>query len=239
MSGDLDSGTPPEVPVQTSSMRMVASLGIAGALAGLLIAVVYSVTLEPIEAHKAEVLRRAVSEVLNDPARYETLYATTQGISDAAPAATEDGNATERIYVGFDAEERVKGVAVKAAAAGFQDLITLIYGFDPASGKLLGMKVLESKETPGLGDKIQKDLSFLAQFHGATPPLAAVKRGTGAPGEIDAITGATISSRAVVRIINQSLARLRAPIEARFIGAPSIGGSVEAPGEATVAETSP
>ncbi len=107
-------------------------------------------------------------------------------------------------------------MAVKAAAAGFQDIITLIYGFDPTSGKLLGMKVLGSKETPGLGDKIEKDLSFVAEFDGAVPPLAAVKRPTGAPGEIDAITGATISSRAIVRIINQSLARLRTPIEAHF-----------------------
>jgi electron transport complex protein RnfG len=194
---------------------MISSLGAAGAAAGLLIVLVFGVTKEPIERYKAEVLRLAVSEVLNDPARYETLYVTSDGAIEASvPAGTE--SEAKKIYVGFDADGHATGVAVKDGAAGFQDIITLIYGFDPTSGKLLAMKVLENKETPGLGDAIEKDLAFVSQFEQATPPLAAVKRSTGAPGEIDAITGATISSRAVVRIINESLARLRAPIEAYF-----------------------
>jgi len=214
--GDLDAGTLPVAPEPTSTLRMVASLGAAGALAGLLIVVVFSVTLRPIEAHKAEVLRQAVSEVLGDPARYETLYVTPQGVFDSPPSAgAQDG--VERIYLGLDANGRATGVAIQAAAAGFQDVITLLYGFDPATGRLLGMKVLDSRETSGLGDKIEKDRAFVAQFQGAAPPLEAVKRATGAPGEIDAITGATISSRTVVRSINESLARLRAPIEAHFL----------------------
>jgi len=201
--------TPPE---EASSLRMVATLGAAGALAGLLIVGVFTVTLPPIEAHKAEVLRLAISEVLNSPARYETLYATPQGIFESPPPA-----GAEKIYIGLDANSVKTGVAIKAAAAGFQDVITLIYGFDPATGRLLGIKVLESRETPGLGDKIEKDQAFLAQFEQSVPPLVAVKRATGAPGEIDAISGATISSRAIVRIINRSLAQLRAPIEAQYL----------------------
>lgn len=211
--GNLDAGTLPAVPPQASSPRMIFTLGFAGALAGLLIVAVFRLTLEPIEAHKALVLKRAVNVVLSDPARYETFYATSAGVSEMADQLSPDA---EVIYVGFDEGGKATGVAVKAAAAGFQDVITLIYGFDPASGKLLGMKVLSNKETPGLGDKIEKDLSFVNQFAGALPPLVAVKRATGATGEIDAITGATISSRAVVKIINQSLARLRAPIAAHF-----------------------
>jgi electron transport complex protein RnfG len=209
---NLGSNTLPMPPEQASSLRLVATLGAAGALAGLLIVSVYSVTLRPIEAHKAKVLQRAVNEVLKDPARYESFYATSLGVFESAPAG-----GAEKIYVGLDADGRTMGVAIKAAAAGFQDVITLIYGFDPATGQLIGMKVLESKETPGLGDKIEKDPAFLAQFERAAPPLVAVKRPTGAPGEIDAISGATISSRAVVRIINRSLTRLRAPIEAHFL----------------------
>ncbi len=210
------------VPDQTSSLRMVATLGAAGSLAGLLIVAVYTITLGPIEAHKAEVLRLAVSEVLDHPARYETYYATPQGVSPSPPAAGAEPG-VEKIYVGLDANDRATGVAVKAAAAGFQDVIALIYGFDPGSGKLLGMKVLESKETPGLGDKIEKDLSFIAEFEGATPPLAAVKRPTGAPGEIDAITGATISSVAVARLLNASAQRWVPALE---LGAREISNDV-------------
>lgn len=213
--GNPDAGTLPSIPPAASSFQLIASLGLAGAVAGLLIVSVYRLTLGPIEAHKALVLKQAVSNVLNDPAHYETVYATAERVFESADEVVA-GESAEAIYIGFDEDNQVSGVAVKAGAAGFQDVITLIYGFDPTSGELLGMKVLESKETPGLGDKIEKDLSFVTQFKGAIPPLLAVKRPTGASGEIDAITGATISSRAVVRIINQSIARLRAPIESHF-----------------------
>jgi electron transport complex protein RnfG len=72
------------------------------------------------------------------------------------------------------------------------------------------MEVVENKETPGLGDKIVKDASFVAEFEGARAPLVGVKAGAGDgdPGEVDMITGATISSRAVIAIINHRLDRL-------------------------------
>jgi electron transport complex protein RnfG len=208
MSG-ADSSAPmaaPEMPEPTSALRMILTLGLAGALAGLLIVLVFDATFETIEAHKAEVVRRAVTGVLKNPARYEMHLL----------GEPESAGGQQKVYVGFDGEGDATGVAVEAAEAGFQDVIALIYGFDPRTGKLMGMKVLESKETPGLGDKIEKDLVFVGQFDGARPPLSAVKRRTGAPGEIDAISGATISSRAVARIINHSLERVRSPIEARF-----------------------
>jgi Na+-translocating ferredoxin:NAD+ oxidoreductase RnfG subunit len=79
---------------------------------------------------------------------------------------------------------------------------------------VLGMKVLESKETPGLGDKIEKDADFVAEFAGVATPLVGVKSGksTGAPGEVDMITGATISAQAIVDIINNRLDALADPL---------------------------
>jgi electron transport complex protein RnfG len=77
------------------------------------------------------------------------------------------------------------------------------------------MKVLESKETPGLGDKIEKDQVFVGQFSGAQPPLVGVKKGKrSGPREVDMITGATISSKAVIRIINNTLRRLGPLVDA-------------------------
>jgi len=70
------------------------------------------------------------------------------------------------------------------------------------------MKVLDSKETPGLGDKIYKDKAFVEQFFkGPATPLKGVKigAGKGLPNEVDTITGATISSTAVINIINHGL----------------------------------
>ena len=76
--------------------------------------------------------------------------------------------------------------------------------------------MLENKETPGLGDKIVKDMEFVGQFAESNAPLVGVKigAGTGGQDEIDMITGATISSRAIIRIINNALERLDPMIEA-------------------------
>ena len=71
------------------------------------------------------------------------------------------------------------------------------------------MQVLESRETPGLGDKIRKDHSFLDSFHdlAISPKVVAVKTGRKHDNEVAASSGATISSVAVVRIINEANAR--------------------------------
>ena len=68
------------------------------------------------------------------------------------------------------------------------------------------MEVLESRETPGLGDKIIKDADFVGAFRdlAVEPAIVAVKSGRSRDNEVDAISGATISSKAVVKIINAS-----------------------------------
>jgi len=116
----------------------------------------------------------------------------------------------EKVFLGFDASGAPAGYAVTGAEPGFQDVIQLIFGYDVDSGRLLGMKVLESKETPGLGDKIIKDMNFVNGFQGVSAPIVGVKQGagTGSENEVDMITGATISSRAVIGIINHRLEAL-------------------------------
>ena len=99
------------------------------------------------------------------------------------------------------------GWAVPASGPGFQDDIVLIYGFDPKRRAVIGMEVLESRETPGLGDKIAFDEQFRANFKELhiEPELKLVKKGEKtAPNQVDAITGATISCRAVVNILSKS-----------------------------------
>jgi electron transport complex protein RnfG len=67
---------------------------------------------------------------------------------------------------------------------------------------------LESKETPGLGDKIIKDAAFLSNFEALAiqPKIIAVKNGEKTePHQVEAITGATISSKAIVRLLHNGL----------------------------------
>ena len=201
-------GPPPAAQeAATPSWRLLATLGTAGAVAGLLVGSVYQLTITRVEAHRAEVMRGAIAEVLQEPARWDTLY--MEGGKLVLRPVGNPGK-LPRVFQGYDASDRRIGVAVLAAEPGFTEMVSLIFGFDPESGRLLGMKVLEQKDTPGLGDKIQKDSSFVNQFARAVAPLKGVKRRTGSdPGDVDVISGATISSRAVVRIINNAVARWR------------------------------
>ena len=214
--GDNGEAAAAERVQEVSSARLVMTLGLAGVLAGLLLVLVYEATEPAILRNKAEALRLAIQEVLKAPARYETLYVVEGRLSPDLPQDKNERQ-TERVFLGFDAKEHPVGFAIAAGEPGFQDVVRLIFGYEPGSRQLLGMKVLESKETPGLGDKIEKDLSFVKQFESAVAPLTGVKTGKGSgtdPSEIDMITGATISSKAVIRIINNKLDVLRPLLEA-------------------------
>ena len=183
---------------EPSSFRLVFTLAMAGLLSGLAIVGVYEWTLPIIEANNAAALRRAVFKVVPGSERMQGLVLTDDG---ARPAEQDE---TADVYAAYDAAGAFMGYAIAAEGAGFQDTIRLIYGYDPGARQIIGMEVLESRETPGLGDKIYKDAHFVGNFDALAvdPPIVAVKAGDkSAPNEVDAITGATISSKAVVRII--------------------------------------
>jgi electron transport complex protein RnfG len=195
------------------SLRLVATLTVAGLVSGLAIVLAYRWTLPAIRAHQAAALERAVFEVLPGAERMERRVWDGSGLAGAGAG----GAAGESVFAGYAADGALVGWAVPAAGAGFQDTIKLIFGLEPSGARTLGMTVLESRETPGLGDKIYKDPKFVGEFRGlaVAPEIKLIKGHGEAPNEVDAITGATISSKAVVRIVNQAAAlwrpRLPAP----------------------------
>jgi electron transport complex protein RnfG len=205
--GEAPSADEP-VEERVSTFRLVATLAVAGILAGMLLAMVNEHTKPIIDAYRAEQLRKAVYEVLPKAARYTTFYLVDGQLTPTLPAGAKEAE-YKRVYAGFSEDGKPVGVAVSRGESGFQDVVLVIMGIDPVKGTLTGMKVLESKETPGLGDKIFKDQAFVDQFF-ADPalPLVPVKAGSGkgTPNEIDTITGATISSKTVTRIINNAFA---------------------------------
>lgn len=217
----------PEAPAvaQVPSWRLIATLALAGALAGLLIVSVFEWAQPRILEHRAQVMATAIHEVLAGPARTETLFVVDGALQREAPAGADTVTA-EKVFAGYDDAGRLTGYAILGAKAGFQDVIQLIFGYDAATGRVLGMKVLESKETPGLGDKIFKDADFVAEFAGVLAPIAGVKGGGGEEGgnEVDMITGATISSRTVIDIINGRLAAL-GPVLGTPASAATAGGT--------------
>jgi electron transport complex protein RnfG len=197
-------------------VALIRTLGGLGVIAGLLIVVAYTATLPAITANKARVLAAAIDEVLGGPARYDTLYVTGDSLTRIPPAGV-DLAAAEAVYLGYRADSSIIGFAVTGGLPGFSDVVRVIFGYDPREARVLAMKVLEQKETPGLGDRIEKDTAFVAEFRGAVAPLRGVKRGEGDDStEIDMITGVTISSRTVIRVINQALERLGPALTAQL-----------------------
>ncbi len=212
-----------------STTRLVATLAIAGLLSGIAIVGAYEITKPMIEANRARALRRAVFEVVPGA---ESLQRLAWRDGTLEPAAGEAGGEPS-VYAGYGAGGEFLGYAVPGEAPGYQDIIKLLYGFDSARRRVIGMEVLESRETPGLGDRIYKDQDFVGAFRDLAiePEIELVKDGASGANQVDGITGATISSLAVVRIINQTnaewLPRLPEPGEEPALPASAAGDTAE------------
>ena len=186
------------------SSRLVATLGVVGAIAGLLIVLAYESTLPAIEANREARIEAALHDVLPGMARYDTLYVVGGKLTSTAPPGQTSHAA--RVYAGVDSAGAIAGYAVGTVVPGFQDPIELLIGVEPRSQKSLGVAILSSRETPGLGDKIQQG-DWLAQFADRAVPLVGRKAGAASTGaSVDMITGATISSRAVINAVNATVA---------------------------------
>ena len=118
---------------------------------------------------------------------------------------TDDGKVAYKV---FSADDEHIGWVIKGAGSGFADTIELLIGLTADAERILGMYVLDQKETPALGDKISKP-DFQGRFRDrwTETPLVTVRTVTGAsPGNnIQAVTGATVSSEAVCTIVNKAV----------------------------------
>ncbi|MCX7817795.1 MAG: FMN-binding protein [Kiritimatiellae bacterium] len=114
------------------------------------------------------------------------------------------------LYRAVDAAGMPVGWVLPASGQGFADRIELLVGLDATASRITGLYVLEQKETPGLGDNVTSE-PWRRQFVGKPTdlPLQVRKGKAAAPHEIEAITGATISSESVTAIVNAAVRRLR------------------------------
>ncbi len=175
------------------SGRMVIVLVVVGMISGLFLAGVYNYTAPLIKENEKKALEEGIYKVLPDASRYTVI--AKDGIT---------------LYHGLDAQDRVVGYAFEAEGYGYQGVIKIMAGIDPQLHRLTGMEVLQSSETPGLGAEIAHD-PFKSQFRGLAvlPNIIFTKDKAMQDNEIEAITGATISTRAVVEILNKEIAKIR------------------------------
>ena len=194
-------------------MKMLQTMVGIGLICALMIVLSFQLTLPRIEKLKAEALEKAIFKVIPGMVTKRTFQI---GPDNTLTEVSGNVKNARLLYAGYDKDDKLAGVAVEASGMGFADILRIIYGYDPVKQQVVGFYVLESKETPGLGDKIEKDAAFLANFKAMDVALAedgnsvkntvvTVKHGTKKNAwEIDAITGATISSRAIGNIMGTS-----------------------------------
>lgn len=174
-----------------------------------------------IEANKINETLEKVPEMVFGAAHAQELADRKQAV-DVKPLSVGVEKAGKTIrYSVFEAktEGQLAGWVAKTSGQGYADKIEMLIGFDPQVEKITGLYILDQKETPGLGNKIVTDAwrgQFLAKSTGQA--LTAVKGQAKAGNEIDAITGATISSKAVADIINTAVNDLRKPLIAKAKG---------------------
>lgn len=221
MNGELVQIGSGRAKAKHGPLRLVGVLTFGSLFSGLAIVGAYEATLPRITANQAAALRRAVFEVVPGAEQLERLVWKDGKLGPAGGNATTD----PAIYAAYAGDGRFLGWAIPGEGAGYQDTIRLLYGFDPARRHIIGMQVVESRETPGLGDRIYKDKTFVSAFRDLAiePKVELVKGGASAPNQVDGLTGATISSSSVVRILNTANAewspRLPAPGSEPTLGA--------------------
>ena len=140
----------------------------------------------------------ATKERIAEFARLEKIEA----MQKVLPQAEEFVEVTEGKIWEARAGAQVVGRVLAASTQGYSGPIQGLVGLD-AAGAVSGVRVLVQTETPGLGAKITTQ-PFLAQFQGRQAEEVALKRDDPA-GKIDAITAATISSRALTRAVRQAI----------------------------------
>lgn len=176
---------------ESSFVNMVITLFLVTAIAAMALGGVYTVTKEPIAIAKQKKLEAAIKAVLPD---FDTI--TTKMVPDG------EGDSLTFYYAAKSGEPI--GVAIKTFTnMGFSGKIELMIGMLD-DGSISNTAVLAHKETPGLGDKMDiKKSDFPVQFIGKNPAdfkLKVTKDG----GDVDAITAATITSRAFCDAVDRA-----------------------------------
>lgn len=173
--------------------------------AGLLLGVVYEITKEPIAAQEEKARQEAFAEVYEGAEKFEPIEEVTQEKTEAVLTEAGITGVTVNEVVGaYDSGSRLLGYCITVTThEGYGGDIKLTLGID-LEGGLNGISILEISETPGLGMKAESVLK--PQFCGKNAvQFEYTKSGAMAENQIDAISGATITTKAVTNAVNGGL----------------------------------
>jgi len=198
----------PKPAATTPTAKMIRMLGAVSLACGLLIVGTNLLTFNRIRSNTEVIMKESIAELLPSIDKQVVYRIEANGELTILHGLEGEG---QRLFAGFDAAGKFLGVVLEANGRGYADVIVAMYAYAPESKTITGFKVVEMHETPGLGDRIGSDPQFAENFKAldTSHAIAAVKHGTKkSPWEIDALSGATISSRAVGRMLQKSIEEL-------------------------------
>jgi electron transport complex protein RnfG len=195
---------------------MIRVLTVVSLICGLLIVITDVNTRGRIRHNQEIIMQESVAQLL--PGIRKQIVYGIQPSGDLKILSALQGEG-QRLFAGYDGSGRFLGVVIETSDRGYADAITAMYAYDPDKQMVAGFKVVDMRETPGLGSRIGSDPEFADNFKALDAkeehPITTVKHGSKkSPWEIDAISGATISSRAVGRMLQKSV-QSTAPVVAR------------------------
>lgn len=176
---------------------------------GMLIATANSAWSPRIEQNKKDKLAKLMRGLITNASSFEPVI---EGIEVRGEKGKKQ---ITTIYKGTNDNGVVEGFAFIASGTGFADKIELVIAVDPKCEKFYGYKVLSANETPGFGDKI-KETFFSNQFQNAPVgkfELSKVGDATAIDNKIVAISGATVTSTAMVKIFNTYVDRIKEQLQ--------------------------
>jgi electron transport complex protein RnfG len=198
----------------TPTSSMIKVLGTVSLVCGVLIVGTNIVTLARIRQNQEIIMRESVAHLLPGLQKQVIYGVEDSGALKILPGV--EGENVKRLFAGYDGSGRFLGVVIEASDRGYADIISAMYAYLPDKKIITGFQVVDMRETPGLGNRIGSDEKFAENFKelDATHPIKTVKHGAKQnPWEIDAISGATISSRAVGRMLQKSVQEMTPVIE--------------------------
>ena len=172
---------------------------------GLLIAVTNAAWQPRIIQNEVDKLNNLMAGLITTAQKFEIAEKQIELTSEKGKIIKTD------IYKALGADDKTLGFAFIASGPGFADKIKLVVAVNQNFENFFGFKVLASNETPGFGNKIKEEF-FGNQFKNA-PAKKLILTKTGDDEQIDdqivAISGATVSSEAVVKIINNFITQIK------------------------------
>lgn len=209
-------------PPMPSSLAMIRTLGLIAMFAGLSVVLVYEYTDPIIKEKERLALETAVFQVIPGIEREKATRVSFALDADGLVQLghTEAGEAD--LFAVYGSSGELAGIALQGAAQGYQDVVRTLFGYDPGCECIVALTIMKSTDTPGMGDKntVEGNVKFMANFDALSVeldsdkssvahPVETVKHGTKTqPWELDAISGATITSRAIGNGIRKSTVEL-------------------------------